>query len=379
MKIYFPNLDALRTFACLAVILQHSVGWTIKFLPVPDAVKTFLSLFQNGELGVQFFFVLSGFLISYLLLSEIDLEGKVNVKNFYIRRILRIWPLYYTVLIIAFYIYPYIYAWISKEIIHQYANHEMMYFFFLGNIDRIAMSAANLGAQTTSIANITWSVAIEEQFYVIWPLIFYFTPKQYLKYAILSLVIGAQIFKILNYGNENSILYFHTFSNIQFLALGGLFALTYSSFARFQEAIQNVSRNTIIAIYVLCIPLLAAYKYMYAFEKISYELLIACFFAFVILEQNFAKNSFFKFGKLRLVTSIGKYTYGMYLLHPIVIHFVEDFFKFGLGISQGGLILAFIKGGLIVCITVGIAYLSYEFFEVKFLALKKKFSYITKD
>ena len=111
--------------------------------------------------AVNMFFVLSGFLITYLLLTEGELNTGINIKKFYIRRILRIWPLYYLVLIISLF---FIYFGIIKEP-HEIWNSVIFYSFLLANIPYVL---------SISIATITplWSVAVEEQFYIIWPHLF---------------------------------------------------------------------------------------------------------------------------------------------------------------------------------------------------------------
>ncbi|MEI6088545.1 MAG: acyltransferase, partial [Bacteroidota bacterium] len=99
-KIYFPNLDGLRSIAVMLVVVWHIEIHKVRF--------GFKQLYFNdtGFMGVSIFFVLSGFLIAYILLVEKDLNQKVNFKAFYIRRILRIWPLYFFTLLFGYFIYP---------------------------------------------------------------------------------------------------------------------------------------------------------------------------------------------------------------------------------------------------------------------------------
>ncbi|TSA49592.1 MAG: acyltransferase [Sphingobacteriales bacterium] len=100
-KIYFPNLDGLRFFAFFAVLLRHSGNTDFQYINTnPTFIFVKKYFYMNGLLGVNFFFVLSGFLITYLLLNEKTIFGKVDIKSFYIRRILRIWPVYFLTLII---------------------------------------------------------------------------------------------------------------------------------------------------------------------------------------------------------------------------------------------------------------------------------------
>src|SRR6187402_557963 len=106
-RIFFPNLDGLRFICFFFVFMVHSFvtdDVSINNNPVHIFLKQYL--FAGGQLGVNMFFVLSGFLITYLLLSEKEISGKINIKNFYIRRVLRIWPLYFFCVFFGFILFP---------------------------------------------------------------------------------------------------------------------------------------------------------------------------------------------------------------------------------------------------------------------------------
>src|SRR5688500_3290557 len=109
-KIFFPNLDSLRSIAFLLVFFQHGFYNFFKNFEgesyLTDRLIAFL--FLNGGSGVRIFFVLSGFLITYLILKEVRDNGKLNLGYFYLRRTLRIWPLYYAVVIFSFLVYPFL-------------------------------------------------------------------------------------------------------------------------------------------------------------------------------------------------------------------------------------------------------------------------------
>ena len=92
-KVFFPNLEGLRFFAFFVVFINHAFASLGYYNPSKTFVFVRTHFLLNGNLGVSFFFVLSGFLITYLLLKEKELTGKINIKNFYLRRVLRIWPL----------------------------------------------------------------------------------------------------------------------------------------------------------------------------------------------------------------------------------------------------------------------------------------------
>src|SRR4051812_44537291 len=102
-KKYFENLDGLRFILAMVVFSSHSMlGDAFSKLSSFDFLNRFILTFSKGSLGVSCFFVLSGFLITYLMIEEKERQLNFNLKNFYIRRALRIWPLYYGVLLITF-------------------------------------------------------------------------------------------------------------------------------------------------------------------------------------------------------------------------------------------------------------------------------------
>src|SRR5437867_1336539 len=98
-KVYFPGLHGLRFFAAMMVVFSH-VELMMDYHSYPNLYANNLAVYESGRMGVTLFFVLSGFLISYLLLTEKKVSGTVAVKKFYTRRILRIWPLYYLLVIV---------------------------------------------------------------------------------------------------------------------------------------------------------------------------------------------------------------------------------------------------------------------------------------
>ena len=143
----FHSLDGIRALCILAVIWHHVPTWTE------------CTIFQRGFLGVDMFFVLSGFLIVTLLLREKDRQHRISLKNFYIRRALRIFPIYYLVLFLVLLMYV-----ATKA---SSSNAQMYYrklpFLLTYTSNWVEISVANMG--------IMWSLATEEQFYLLWPAI----------------------------------------------------------------------------------------------------------------------------------------------------------------------------------------------------------------
>jgi peptidoglycan/LPS O-acetylase OafA/YrhL len=106
-RVYFENLDGLRFLCFLSVFFFHSFHTDFDSIRATDTYHFIKrDIFGNGNLGVNFFFVLSGFLITYLLIEEKNLNGQIDIKRFWLRRILRIWPLFYLCVIIGFFAFP---------------------------------------------------------------------------------------------------------------------------------------------------------------------------------------------------------------------------------------------------------------------------------
>jgi peptidoglycan/LPS O-acetylase OafA/YrhL len=164
-KVYFENLDGLRFLCFLSVFFFHSFHTDYASIQSSNLYHFIRrDLFGNGNLGVNFFFVLSGFLITYLLIEEKRLNGQIDIKKFWIRRILRIWPLFYFCVVFGFYIFPFL-----KTAFGQHPNETASigyYLTFTNNFDFIKK-----GLPDASILGVLWSVAIEEQFYFVWPIV----------------------------------------------------------------------------------------------------------------------------------------------------------------------------------------------------------------
>lgn len=135
-KIYFENLDGLRFLCFLSVFFFHSFHTEYSYISNSEAYQFIkIDIFGNGNLGVNFFFVLSGFLITYLLIQEKRTNGQINLKKFWMRRVLRIWPLFYFAVFFGFFIFP-----LLKSAFGQVPNETATlgyYLAFLNNFDFI--------------------------------------------------------------------------------------------------------------------------------------------------------------------------------------------------------------------------------------------------
>lgn len=378
-KIFFPNLDGLRFVSFLVVFLYH--GHLSIFSYLKDAsprlygVITFL--FQHGNLGVNFFFVLSGFLITYLLIKEKEFTGRIHVPNFYVRRILRIWPLYYLCVFVGFVAFG-ILKKMSGEPVMENAN-PWYYIFFTANFDIMHTWPEKPDALLLSVL---WSVAVEEQFYLTWPLILSVVPLKKIKYIFPAIIAFSLIFRTFYTSNSHydfAIRYFHTFSVIGDMALGGLFAYLVSYENKFKSFITNMNRLLIILIYVLTFvfTLFMDEIFVPGVPVIFERIIIASLFGLIILEQNYSKNSFYKMSRLRLVSQLGIYTYGLYCLHFIGLYVA---IKIMGSIRLDGALNAISFGMIVLALVVSviISLMSFHLYEKWFLRLKDKFAFIVK-
>jgi peptidoglycan/LPS O-acetylase OafA/YrhL len=368
-KIFFPNLDALRFFSFLIVYCSHIFSTKYDYIKGASWYKFFKrQLFSDGDLGVSFFFVLSGFLITYLLLKEREFTGKIHVGSFYIRRALRIWPLYYFCVIFGFIIFP-----MLKSYFGQTPNETadpVLCSLFLNNYNLIIN-----GPPDSAVLSVLWSVAIEEQFYLVWPLLFLLVPVKYYQYIFITVITCSVIWRFTHINDETS-----TLAVISDMAIGGLGAYLAIKSKKFLKTIENFPGWLNLLPWIMALVFIV-FKYQLFtgdFLLATKRLIIAFFFIWIILEQNFSKYSLFKLSGLRTISWLGKYTYGLYCLHTIAVLIIMIIME-KLGINKTSWQLWLIEFPLGLLLSIFMAYISYTFFESKFLKLKDRFAFIVKS
>lgn len=319
-------------------------------------------------MGVNFFFVLSGFLITYLLINEKETYQKINIPYFYVRRILRIWPLYYAALLIGFVGFP-----ILKELTGGVVNESaspILYVFFGGNF-----SDMWYGLPDATILGVLWSVSIEEQFYLFWPILLSVLPAKHYVKVFGAIILGSIVFRSFYY-QDYMVLYYHTFSVISDMCMGGMIA--YWSYYRpdFRAFFEKLPRWSIILVYLIGGVTIVFEKSIFTlpFLQVFSRLIFSFFFAFVLLEQNYSRHSFYKMKNWRRLTRWGQMTYGLYCLHFIgILAALMISKKMGFHESIFGVLV--VETVLALGVSWGIARVSYRFFEQPFLKLKKRFAF----
>lgn len=364
-KRYFDNLDALRFFAFGMVFLSHGFFE----LPVGEGTQKLnvLSSFSHlGRLGVDFFFVLSSFLITWIILEERKATGGFRTGFFLIRRSLRIWPLYFLIVMFGYSV-----IFLQQQLTPSPMAHEnpspWWFVFFIVNFYIVQH-----GDSFLFFLVFLWSIAIEEQFYLFWATVMRWF-REWLALLCYTLILSSLIYRYFHLDQSRD-LYFHTLSALGNFGVGALTALfCYRQESNFQR-ICELPKIFIVSGYLLLFACIIFYESIFNFRwlMVNERLFFSLLFAFVISEQCFCTNSFYKAGKFPALNYLGKISYGLYCYHGLVITIVTQAFVFtGNGWHNGWIVAA--MGLMFFSLTVLVAHISYRFYEGKFLEWKRDY------
>lgn len=353
-QLYFNKLDSLRFIAFFLVIWQHAFSNSFKNISENYIIATIIQKITiTGGIGVHIFFVISGFLITYLMLQEEKSKGSLNIGYFYLRRFLRIWPLYYLIIILGVFVLPNLFNTLSFD------GDTIKNLLFLNNFDM---------ENTNPNVGIAWSVAIEEQFYLFWPLFFLlFKNKNVLFSFSITLFILSTLFVL----DNPSEAYFHTFGNIRFLMMGCAGAILYSKNEQVARELPILKPQMIYYATVLILFFVIYSSFSQAINFLSL-IVLPLLYLFLIVNLVIQGND----QKKRVLSKLGKYTYGMYLYHPLIIIFVKIIFDLLSFSYKENPYINFVQALLSLIITIIVSYFSYEYFEKKILKYKNRFSFI---
>lgn len=365
-KVYFPNLNGIRFIAASLVIIHH-----VEQLASLFGMESYYDLIPwieiIGKLGVVLFFVLSGFLITFLLLTEEASTEIIQIKHFYIRRILRIWPLYFLIVTLAFLILPNIPLFIipefGKDVVYQklWLNILLFATFF----PNIALSVVG----KIPYASHTWSIGTEEQFYLVWPVILKYIKKNRIQLMFFIIFSYLAFWGVLNSSFSHYIPFhmlikaFWSRFNIDCMAIGGLYAV----FLFEKHKVLRILLNPYF-FYTCLISVISLISNGIRVPYVHYEC-YSILFGVVIL--NMASNTNFKnILENKLFNELGNISYGLYMYHPITIVLTFQISKW-LDISTKWFIYP-----MSVLLTMILAWVSYTYFERFFLKFKAQFSSI---
>lgn len=365
-KIYFPNLNGLRFIASFLVIIHHIEQ--IKSISKIDNYWEAIPFVRIiGKLGVVLFFVLSGFLITYLLLAEEYFFKNISIRKFYMRRILRIWPLYFLIIFLAFFVLPnvdiFTFQGYGKDVI--YSNLLLKLFLYVIFFPNLVLALLGI----VPYASHTWSIGTEEQYYLVWPIILKYFKKYRIILMLFIILSYLALDKILSthYSDilpcKNVVKAFWSSFNIDCMAIGGIYAILL-----FQKSkILKLLQNNIVFYLTLILVVFLMLKGVYI-PYVQYEF-YSVLFGIIIL--NFATNEKIQISlENRVLNYLGNISYGLYMYHPIAI-------VLALAITSSiNFITNWLLYPLSFALTIIIAGLSYKYYETFFLKFKTKFSNI---
>jgi peptidoglycan/LPS O-acetylase OafA/YrhL len=351
-----PNLNSVRALAALIVVVSHIElqKQELGLANVRPVVKNF------GSIGVTIFFVLSGFLITYLLFQEHSSKTKINITSFYFRRILRIWPLYFIVLLFGIFIYPR----------HVDSVGIALSVFFLPNI-------AFMLQKLPGLIDPIWSLGVEEQFYLFHPHIFRMKSLKNIFNTLISIFIFFYALKFcattLHWEMVSKIMYKARFDCMM---LGGIFSMWIVNYQRGNKYFKSVVSPEILfnkgfqavlyIFYVSYLVLATVNASLYNDQFLS--IITACAIGNLALNPNCIISL-----ESRFLSFVGKISFGLYLLHKFPVELMIRTTQ-ALGITNVFVQNIFIYSTAIT-LALLLAYVSFNYYEGYFLKLKdKKFS-----
>lgn len=333
---HIAELDGLRALAVLLVIFHHMhLRWS-------DALASVSGIAQYGWTGVDIFFVLSGFLITSILLTSERSIG--SLRDFYIKRAARIWPLYYFLLLL-----------VCLEAWHLHQSYPWRPSLIM--MQNYLAAFPNLGY------NQTWSLCIEEQFYFFWPLLVLFAPRRLLLWIIGMVLFVSPILRevAIHHGIPPKLLYTATQYRLDAIAVGSGIAIAYQQLSRRRIAqwgrwaFPPALTATVVVLYLHRSEFWPRSAVAYSLLAITSGALLC---AILSPESRFPAAML----RTKLLGYLGSISYGLYLLHPLV---------FGLT-SQLRLHSAWEEMCIALLVSVGAAALSWHLVEKRLIVAAKR-------
>ncbi len=352
------GLDSLRGIFAIMVFFSH-----IELMKYYARMEHHLDsdvLFQLGRIGVTGFFALSGFLITAHLLQIKDRKGSTNgkkIKGFYTKRILRIWPLYYTIILLSLYVFPHVKALsfsIPPEAIDARLNLSKLQYYYLFLLPHIPLS------QNTVLpyAEPSWSIGVEEIFYLFIPLLIFNAKKSLQGWLIalcMAVIAGRYIaFYVSERPYEDFLSCVFIISRFDCILIGCLAGVLFYRQKKFLKYINNYTFA--ITLVILLIAILAVSRFTYQYYH------FAILFTVIILYT--AKNSKNILNN-RVLQFYGKISFSMYMTHEIVIMFFINGHNFS---DEPPALLYIVSFAAVTAF----AFIIYKILEEPFLKLKSK-------
>jgi peptidoglycan/LPS O-acetylase OafA/YrhL len=303
---YRPELDVLRFFAFFLVFLSHTVPGAEAFwsqTPLPHAaVNWIVGLAAGGAFGVDLFFALSSFLITTLLLREREAVGSVDVTAFYLRRILRIWPLYFVFLLV-----------VTPLMSHLLPDENMPLKYTLAFLLLAGNWACVLWGYPHSVAGPLWSVSMEEQFYLAWPWIVRRWALNLVAVALVLLAVSfaARVYLVVG-GAIHPQIWCNTLARLDPIACGALLAVVAT---RREIALTGAMRAVLLLFAIVVLAIAGRYGDFTGIRSlITFPAVTAACVALILATLGSPMLSAHT-PVLRALIYLGRISYGLYVFH----------------------------------------------------------------
>jgi peptidoglycan/LPS O-acetylase OafA/YrhL len=365
-KKYFNNLNATRFLAFLPVFLTHCFytnDVNVKASSVYLFVQEHLKL---GLLALDYFFVLSSFLISWIIYEEQEKLGKFSIRNFYIRRSLRIFPLYFLVVMLG-YVLCFGDAFFDFHWLAPLPSFHHFLFFTLN------FYMMNYGLDFLFFLTFFWSVSVEEQFYVFWALVLKFFQRLDVLISVV-LILSSLVFRYVNI-HDNSRLIFHTLSSLANFGIGNLLCIAFFKHANKSRSIINAIDVSLKRfIYLLFVMVCIYYNQIFCsdYMVVMERFIFAMFFAFVIADLAFSDKPSFNLERFRWMDYFGQLSFGLYCYHGIIMT-MAYFLLSKFDCLRNPWLVFGLTPILLFASTLMMAHFSYRWIEKPMMKLKSKF------
>ena len=363
---YLKGLNTLRFFAALLVLAGHA-RHDLEGIGVSHTNLLFL---HRGADAVQFFFTLSGFLLTYLSLNAVEGQGRFNSTLFYRNRVLRIWPLYYACVAMGFALLGWLMPLYTNYPILTFTVKQGLpwYLFFLPNYIVAAHPFNGVGALYA-----LWSIGVEEQFYLFFPLLITAVVKS--RRPLLLVFCITAIYSAFYYLNFLGYLHFGfvatNFINtlkFHFMFIGCFFGVLYKYR---QPLVQKLLPDTKITQVVLLVLVTYTVFWDVPVSDAIYGPASAMLYACFIINTFSANRQLVKL-ETPLLSFLGKISYGIYMFHPYLSYGLRYLVTKYAGVKNVVTAMPWLYYAVLLLVTVLVANLSYKYFESFFLRLKPK-------
>jgi peptidoglycan/LPS O-acetylase OafA/YrhL len=356
-RFYQPELDGLRFYAFLGVFVCHTLPFEASFyhglhLPMP---WLWGAIVKAGAAGVDLFFALSAFLITSLLLKEREETGDISLRLFYLRRILRIWPLYFLVI------------GLGIVLSHTMANQHLQWYYVAGYLLFAGNWVHAVFGRPESIAFPLWTVSIEEQFYLIWPLLVKKLERRGLIASGIVIFLLATVCRIgfVLAGISGGYIYYGSTARCDSIALGILIALFADRLPKLTSTARLLLVSGGLVGWIVSSAWLTDQPGPISMREVPGRLIIALAAGAMLYGCLYSRN---KLLTGAWVVRLGKVSYGLYLLHLTGLLLA----KCALHPVSGPALLATKAVGFVL--TLLLAFTSYRWVESPFLRMKDRFA-----